>query len=102
MALVELVHPDDHATAMFSLASVVTKEYGTLLEIPVRDRTGQYSWIEVRSRRWSHPEHPCAVAIVPRESTDPHPWPPGAAVPQPRSTILDSRPTLRTSHAPSP
>src|SRR3546814_3321062 len=46
MALVELVHPDDHETAMFSLASVVTKEYGTLLEIRVRDSSGQYAWFE--------------------------------------------------------
>src|SRR3546814_9161372 len=58
MALVELVHPDDHETAMFSLASVVTKEYGTLIEIRVRDSSGQYSWFEVRGRRWDHPDHP--------------------------------------------
>src|SRR3546814_3512383 len=84
----ELVHPDDHETAMFSLASVVTKEYGTLIEIRVRDSSGQYSWFEVRGRRWDHPDHPGAVAIVARESTDRHQWQLGAGDPDQLSSIL--------------
>src|SRR3546814_7609411 len=100
MALVELVHPDDHETAMFSLASVVTKEYGTLIEIRVRDSSGQYAWFEVRGRRWDHPDHPGAVAIVARESTDRHQWQLGAGDPDQLSSILDAAPTISMFLAP--
>src|SRR3546814_20094674 len=100
MALVELVHPDDHETAMFSLASVVTKEYGTLIEIRVRDSSGQYSWFEVRGRRWDHPDHTGAVAIVARESTDRHQWQPGAGDPNQISSIPAAAPTISKFLAP--
>src|SRR3546814_16750974 len=101
MALVELVHPDDHETPMFSLASVVTNEYGTLIEIRVRDSSGQYSWFEVRGRRWDHPDHPGAVAIVARESTDRPQWQLGAGDPDPLSRILDAAPPISMFLAPN-
>src|SRR3546814_18110014 len=100
MALGERGHPDDHETAKFSLAACVTKEYGTLIESRVRDSSGQYSWFEVRGRRCDHPDHPGAVAIVARESTDRHQWQLGAGDPDQLSSILDAAPTISMFLAP--
>ena len=69
----ELVHPDDLDTALLSLASVVEKPVGTLVEIRIRDASGAYSWFEVRGRRWeSGPDG--AVVLALREITDRRQW----------------------------
>jgi diguanylate cyclase (GGDEF)-like protein/PAS domain S-box-containing protein len=89
-----IVHPDDHETALLSLASVATKTTGTLIEIRVRDRTGAYSWFEVRGAGW--PEGPVSGSIVLnlRESTDRRQWELGRGDSQVLSTVLDVMPTI--------
>jgi PAS domain S-box-containing protein len=48
-----LVHPDDQEAAFQSMATVATKDYGSLVEIRIQDATGHYSWFEVRGRPWT-------------------------------------------------
>lgn len=45
-----LVHPDDLTTALVSLTSVQQKTSGTLIEIRIRDHSGQFRRVEVRGR----------------------------------------------------
>jgi diguanylate cyclase (GGDEF)-like protein/PAS domain S-box-containing protein len=91
--LAELVHPDDLETAMFSMASVVTKEVGSLVELRLQDRTGSYSWYEIRGRRWEGgPEG--SIIMVLRESTDRRRWEVGAGDPEVLGAVLDAAPTI--------
>ena len=69
----DLVHPDDLETALLSLASVVEKSVGTLVEIRLRDASGEFSWFEVRGRAWDDgPQGSVVLAL--REITDRRGW----------------------------
>src|SRR5690349_4012770 len=64
-----LVHPDDLDTALLSLISVLEKSVGTLVEIRIRDASGEFSWFEVRGRGWDGgPDG--SVVLTLREITD--------------------------------
>ena len=85
----ELVHPDDVATALASLASVAGKPVGTLVEIRLRDRSGTYSRFEVRGR-------PSALGVVLalRDVTDRRRWEVAAGDTQLIEAVLDAAPTI--------
>jgi diguanylate cyclase (GGDEF)-like protein/PAS domain S-box-containing protein len=69
----KLVHPDDLETALLSLVSVVEKSVGTLVEIRIRDASGEFSWFEVRGRGWeAGPQGSVVLAL--REITDRRQW----------------------------
>jgi diguanylate cyclase (GGDEF)-like protein/PAS domain S-box-containing protein len=93
-ALDGFVHPDDHETALLSLASVATKAKGTLIEIRIRDRSGTYSWFEVRGAGWADGPVPGTVVLNLRESTDRRHWELGHGDPQVLATVLDVMPTI--------
>lgn len=88
------VHPDDHETALLSLASVATKQVGTLIEIRIRDLSGTYSWFEVRGAGWPDGPAPGTIVLNLRESTDRHHWELGGGDQQVLATVLDVMPTI--------
>ncbi|MFL6204082.1 MAG: diguanylate cyclase domain-containing protein [Acidimicrobiales bacterium] len=69
----ELVHADDLDTALLSMVSVLEKSTGTLVELRVRDVSGEYSSFEVRGRGWAAgPDG--SVVLTLREITDRRHW----------------------------
>lgn len=88
-----MLHPDDHATAVLSMASVGDKEVGTAVEVRLLDRTGDYGWFEVRGASWADgPEG--SVVVVLRETTDRRRWEVAAGDEQVLSAVVDAAPTL--------
>jgi diguanylate cyclase (GGDEF)-like protein/PAS domain S-box-containing protein len=94
MSLSGLVHPDDLETALLSLASVASKEVGTLVEIRIKDATDSYSWFENRGSGWDDGPVPGAVIVDLRESTERRKWELGAGNTQMLGAILDATPTI--------
>ena len=85
----ELVHPDDVATALASLASVAGKASGTLVEIRLRDRAGTYSRFEVRGRPSA-----AGVVLALRDVTDRRRWEVAAGDTRLIEAVLDAAPTV--------
>jgi diguanylate cyclase (GGDEF)-like protein/PAS domain S-box-containing protein len=71
-SVASLVHPDDAATAMASLASVQHKTYGSAVEVRVRDRLGVYRHAEIRGA--AVPGQEGIVTLVLRDVTDRRRW----------------------------
>jgi diguanylate cyclase (GGDEF)-like protein/PAS domain S-box-containing protein len=69
-----LIHPDDLDTALLALVSVLGKPRGgSLIEMRLRERSGEYAWFEVRGRAWDGgPDG--AVVLNLREITDRRQW----------------------------
>lgn len=88
------VHPDDHETALLSLASVATKQVGTLIEIRIRDLSGTYSWFEVRGAGWPDGPVPGTIVLNLRESTDRRHWELGHGDQEVLATVLDVMPLI--------
>lgn len=88
-SMVELVHPDDLDTAVVSLASVQQKTIGTLIEIRLRDRSGDYSWFEIRGR-----PTPDAVVLNLRDTTARRQWELAAGDELMLRAILDAAPAI--------
>lgn len=91
--LVEMVHPEDLDTALLSLVSVVGKETGTLVDIRLRDRQGDYAWFEVRGRAWADGPAGSAVLTL-RETTDRSQWSMAGDDVEIRQSILDHLPVV--------
>ena len=70
----ELLHPDDLATGVVSLASVQEKELGTTVEIRLRNRTGIYSRFEIRGRSALHVDGVAGIVLSLRDVTDRRRW----------------------------
>ncbi len=68
-SLADWIHPDDQHAALLAMASVIDKPKGSLMDVRIRDVTGEYSWFELRGRRWDDgPER--SVALTLHEVTD--------------------------------
>lgn len=91
--LVEMVHPEDVDTALLSLASVVSKEVGTLVEVRLRDRRGEFAWFEIRGRAWAEGPEGSAVLTL-RETTDRSQWSMAGDDLEIRQSILDHLPVV--------
>jgi diguanylate cyclase (GGDEF)-like protein/PAS domain S-box-containing protein len=89
-----LIHPDDHETAVQSMASVVTKDVGTLVEIRIQDSTGDYSWFEVRGKVWPDGPHPGSVVLNLRPTTERRRWELDGGDSQLLATLLDTAPVI--------
>ena len=89
-----LVHPDDLGTALASMVSVLDKETGSLVELRVRDSTGEYATYEVRGRAWPAGPVEGAVVITLRELSDRHQWDVSGGDPQLLRALLDHLPTI--------
>lgn len=88
------VHPDDRETALLSLASVASKEVGTLVEIRIQDASGAYSWFENRGSGWDDGLVPGAVIVNLREITERRQWEMGAGDTELLGAVLDVGPTI--------
>ena len=93
-ALDGFVHPDDQETAIQSMATVVTKEVGTLVEIRIQDSTGDYSWFEMRGRVWSEGPHAGSVIVNLRPTTDRRRWELDAGDSRLLASLLDTAPVI--------
>jgi diguanylate cyclase (GGDEF)-like protein/PAS domain S-box-containing protein len=89
----DLVHPDDLDTALLSMVSVLEKSVGTLVEIRLRDSSGEFASFEVRGRGWeSGPEG--AVVLTLREVTDRRGWEIGHGDDEMLGAVLDQLPVI--------
>lgn len=91
-----LVHPDDLTTALVSLASVQEKATGTLIEIRIRDHTGQFRRVEVRGRaiEFASVGEVPAVVLGLRDLTDRRRWEVGAGDESAASAVLEALPSI--------
>lgn len=88
-----LVHPDDLTTAQVSLDSVQEKVTGTLVEIRVRDHTGEYRRVEVRGRPVRLWDKNCVVLGL-RDLTDRRRWELGGGDEAVSSAVLEVLPSI--------
>jgi len=88
-----LVHPDDLATALVSLASVQEKRRGTLVEIRVRVAAGGYRTFEVRGAPSAALGVDGAVLSM-RDVTDRYGWEIAAGDADLHHAVLDRAPTI--------
>lgn len=88
-----LVHPDDLTTAMVSLESVQDKSTGTLIEIRIRDHSGQFRRVEIRGRsaRFAGSD---AVVLGMRDLTDRRRWEVAAGDESAASAVLEALPSI--------
>lgn len=74
VAAVELVHPDDVAVVVSSMATIRGKHVGSPIEIRIRDRNGHWHWVElVGSDRTSDPMIGGVVCVA-RDITERRRW----------------------------
>lgn len=90
----ELVHPDDLSTALVSLASVQSKQAGTLIEIRVRDRSGTYRRIEVRGRSAIELDGIGGIVLSLRDVTDRRRWELAGGDGVAAAAVFDALPTI--------
>ncbi|MFP3905833.1 MAG: diguanylate cyclase domain-containing protein [Acidimicrobiales bacterium] len=90
----ELVHPDDLPTAMASLESVQSKAAGTLVEIRVRDHTGNYRRVEVRGRSAIDVPGVGGVVLMLRDITDRRRWELVSGDAAASAAVLEALPTI--------
>lgn len=88
-----LVHPDDLTTAVVSLASVQQKPAGTLIELRIRDYTGQFRRVEVRGRATIFAGDD-AVVLGLRDLTDRRRWELGAGDDMAAAAVLEVLPSI--------
>ncbi|MGK2948358.1 MAG: diguanylate cyclase domain-containing protein, partial [Acidimicrobiales bacterium] len=91
--LVGLVHPEDLDTALLSLASVVDKPVGSLVEVRLCDHRDEYAWFEIRGRAWADGP-PGAAVLTLREITDRHRWEMAGGDVEIRQALLDHLPVV--------
>lgn len=90
----ELVHPDDLATALASLASVQEKANGTTIDIRVRERGGQYRKVEVRGRSALGVAGVDGIVLLLRDVTDRRRWELTAGDDAASTAVLEALPTI--------
>ncbi|MGI8794547.1 MAG: PAS domain-containing protein, partial [Acidimicrobiales bacterium] len=70
----ELIHPDDMATALTALVSVQDKSLGTPVELRVRDRDAGFRLVELRGRSALDVRGVDAIVLVLRDITERRRW----------------------------
>lgn len=88
-----LVHPDDMTTALVSLISVQEKSAGTLIEVRIRDHSGQFRRVEIRGRNIDFGDAP-GVVLSMRDLTDRRRWEVAAGDESAASSVLEALPSI--------
>jgi diguanylate cyclase (GGDEF)-like protein/PAS domain S-box-containing protein len=89
-----LVHPDDAATALASLASVQDKSLGTTIEIRFAARWGTYRHFEVRGRSELGTPGIEGIVLVLRDVTDRRRWELASGASTALQAVLDHAPAI--------
>lgn len=91
---VELLHPDDVATAVTALVSVQDKPLGTPVELRVRAREGGYRLVELRGRSGVQVADLQAVVLVLRDITERRRWDVAGGDTDLLQSIIDNAPAI--------
>src|SRR4051794_9192133 len=90
----ELVHPDDVATAATALVSVQDKANGTVVELRLRDAGGGYRLVELRGRAALDVPGVRGVVLQMRDITDRRQWEVAAGDSGLLQAIIDHAPAV--------
>lgn len=91
---VELIHPDDVATATTALLSVQDKTVGTPVELRVRARDGGYRLVELRGRSAAQVPGIEGVVLVLRDITERRRWDVAGGDSGLLQSVLDNAPAI--------
>lgn len=94
LSMIEVIHPDDLATAAASLETVQGKEVGTSVEVRVRHADG--TWLPMEIRGWSgvHDPRVRGIVLVLRRLDDRGAWNVTSGDSRREAAVLDTSPTL--------